>query len=405
MQLSIQRNKQIIMIKSHGRLDASWSKYFEEQNLEYIREGHHHILWDFAELEYISSAGIRSLMIIYKSLLQLEGKVQIIKASEIVRSTLEMTGFSAWFDPNLPDDWSDCQTNQTLSDSKYLQVYPLKAESELHCECIQHWSPWVYPKNLENVVYGKNKFGLGIGSSKEEISAHSPLFGEFVAIDSCVSFQRAEKNAKADYLISESNFIPELKVIQAINCSGEMSHLIRFSADQEKRFFTITELCEQLQQILQKDCFAFVLAGETEGLSGAQLIKSPSLNQEGKDLGYPEIKEYLSFSGEKVYQGQSVLLFGIVKKSNPSTPMEMLTPLCEGHNLSAHIHAIVFPYQPLQNNQIDLSASIRKFFTGPAPLSVMHLVNDERILTGIGQSTFVRGACWCAGIQNQEVIS
>ncbi len=405
MQLTVQKNNQIIMIKAKGRLDASWSKYFEEQNLDYIRESFHHVLWDFSDLEYISSAGIRSLLVIYKALQQLQGKLQIIKTSEIVKSTLEMTGFSAWFDEKLPESWSENKSLNKISDTTNFQTYPLNPNAKLQCECICQWKPWKLPKKAENKVYGLNKYGLGIGSSKEDFGKHTPLFGEFVAINSCVSFQRAEKNAKPDYLISEKAFIPELNVIQAINCEGEMSHLIRFSADMDQRVFTIAELCEQIHQTLQNDCFAFVLAGETDGLCGAQLIKSPSLNQEEKDLGYPEIKEYLSFSGEKVYQGQSTLLFGVVKKNDPLRPLEMLTPLSEGHPLSAHIHAIVFPYQPLQNNQIDLSESIHKFFSGSAPLSVMHLIHDERSLTGIGQSTFVRGAIWCACIKNQEVLS
>ncbi len=74
-------------------------------------------------------------------------------------------------------------------------------------------------------------------------------------------------------------------------------------------------------------------------------------------------------------------------------------------DLAAHIHAAVFPYQPLQNGKIELESAIGKFFNGPPPLSVMHLADDDRPVVGLGESALIRGACWFSPLQNPEVLS
>jgi hypothetical protein len=52
-----------------------------------------------------------------------------------------------------------------------------------------------------------------------------------------------------------------------------------------------------------------------------------------------------------------------------------------------------------------MAASVRKFFSGPPPLAVMHLVDDMRPAVGLGQSALIRGACWCAPVKDPEVLS
>ena len=47
-----------------------------------------------AELEYISSAGIRVLLGAYKKINSAQGKIRIEKVNDMVREVFEMTGLS-----------------------------------------------------------------------------------------------------------------------------------------------------------------------------------------------------------------------------------------------------------------------------------------------------------------------
>jgi hypothetical protein len=43
---------------------------------------------------------------------------------------------------------------------------------------------------------------------------------------------------------------------------------------------------------------------------------------------------------------------------------------------------------------------VKTLFEGENLQSVMHLVSDDREISGAGESEFVRGACWFSPIKN-----
>ncbi|MGD9972148.1 MAG: STAS domain-containing protein, partial [Desulfatirhabdiaceae bacterium] len=63
MQLIQEKKAGYLLIHVMGRLDATWYDFFLETILKYIRNGEHHLIIDASEMSYISSMGIRALMI------------------------------------------------------------------------------------------------------------------------------------------------------------------------------------------------------------------------------------------------------------------------------------------------------------------------------------------------------
>ena len=133
---------------------------------------------------------------------------------------------------------------------------------------------------------------------------------------------------------------------------------------------------------------------------GTVLIRSPGRISEDREIDFPEIREWLTFCGERSFSHQQALLVGVVSvKGGPLIPS---TPSAPGK--AAHIHVAVFPYQPLPNGKIELAEATGRFFNGPSPLAVMHLADDDRPVVGLGESTLIRGACWFGSFQNPEVL-
>ncbi len=221
-----------------------------------------------------------------------------------------------------------------------------------------------------------------------------------MAVAGQLVFQAAEEKARPDYLLAEQAYIPQLDVIQAICCKGEMQTLTRFAPHGEKISFGIAELANRALAISGSDLAAFVILGETDGLVGATLSRLPNSVEHKTAMGFQEMREWLSYSGEKVFVGEQALVFGIVSKVQKQ--YRLLRPLPSNPEISAHMHATVFAYQPLQNGKIDLQNQLIKLLNGPSPRAVLHLVDDNRPATGLGQSSFIRGACWCAPITKGE---
>jgi hypothetical protein len=68
-------------------------------------------------------------------------------------------------------------------------------------------------------------------------------------------------------------------------------------------------------------------------------------------------------------------------------------------SINGHFHAAAFSYHPLQNGKIDLKTTVRKLFERETVEDVLHLLSDDRVIAGAGESEFIRGACWIGPIR------
>ena len=75
-----------------GRLDTITAPGFEEK-LQNIINGKHELIMDFANLEYISSAGLRLLLSAQKRMSK-QGKMKLVNVNDTVMEILEVTGFA-----------------------------------------------------------------------------------------------------------------------------------------------------------------------------------------------------------------------------------------------------------------------------------------------------------------------
>jgi hypothetical protein len=69
-------------------------------------------------------------------------------------------------------------------------------------------------------------------------------------------------------------------------------------------------------------------------------------------------------------------------------------------SINGHFHAAAFSYHPLQNGKIDLKTTVRKLFERETVEDVLHLLSDDRVIAGAGESDFIRGACWIGPIRD-----
>ncbi len=402
MQITLEKSGIYIIIRANGRLDASWSEYFLESCFEQVRNGQHHMIIDAEKLAFLSSAGIRSLVRIYKELNKVNGSFLIVRAQQFVAKTIGMTGFKHWLSEDWPEGTQQNDIQQEAVDSPSAEVYTLDQSASIEMEVIADWVPWTSMEafKVRRLAFPKSVFALGIGGAAQDDHATEPAYGEFIAVGGHVVFQPAEEKSRPDYLFAEKEYIPEMEVLQAVYCKGEMAGLFRFSPHGEKLSFPLSELAEQALSMTETEAAALVILGETDGLVGAVLTKPPVAGTEIPPANYPDMREWLSFSGDRIYAGEQTLIFGVVSKVQKD--YRILRPLPSKPGLNGHFHATVITYQPLENGKIDLHQQVSKLLNGPPPKALIHLIDDNRPAAGLGQSSLVRGACWCSPIKNVE---
>ena len=91
MTINVERDFELVTLEITGRLDTTTAPNLEAVINE-ISEDTKELVFNMAELEYISSAGIRVLLFAYKKMNQSGGIMRIEKANDIVREVFEMTG-------------------------------------------------------------------------------------------------------------------------------------------------------------------------------------------------------------------------------------------------------------------------------------------------------------------------
>jgi stage II sporulation protein AA (anti-sigma F factor antagonist) len=84
-----------LIIKINGRMDAVTAPEFEKALDAWIDESEKHFIVDLSSLEYISSAGLRSILVIAKKLKALKGKIVLAAMEESVNEVFEISGFNS----------------------------------------------------------------------------------------------------------------------------------------------------------------------------------------------------------------------------------------------------------------------------------------------------------------------
>jgi anti-anti-sigma factor len=83
----------VLVLRMQGRLDAVSSPTAERQVFDFINNGQHKLLFDFAGVDYLSSAGMRMLLSVTKKLKTLSGKLVLCSVTTNVMDVLKMSGF------------------------------------------------------------------------------------------------------------------------------------------------------------------------------------------------------------------------------------------------------------------------------------------------------------------------
>jgi anti-sigma B factor antagonist len=82
-----------LVMAPNGRLDAAAAQGFHERLLSCIAGGETSVLLDLVHLEYISSAGLRSLLAAAKRLQACDGRFAVCALTDNVREVFQVSGF------------------------------------------------------------------------------------------------------------------------------------------------------------------------------------------------------------------------------------------------------------------------------------------------------------------------
>lgn len=402
MEITRQKSGDFLTLRLVGRLDANWCNHVQNSLAAAIRDGEHRLHLDMAGVGYISSAGLRVLLSVYKQLRAINGTFGVIRGSAAVRSVLELAGLEMLISPE-PDltpvagETGEPHTSASAAYELFRKDAPPGGVSVNLVGDTTTVRRGADPASVRPAEFGAHAFAVGVGALGSNYADCAPRFGEFLAIAGVAAFQPSDGSSRPDFVVSQGAFVPEGRLLAGLFGEGAFPLLARFEATSAARTLGLVELARTALELGGTDAVAIVAVTETAGLVGASLRQSPAATANGERFAFPAIRDWLSFTSERAFRDSTSLLVGVVAK--PGTPLDLLLrPLGRDSDLRAHIHAAAFPYRPLRKGRIELKSAVTDLFDGQGLQAVLHLLADPREFNGAGQSEFFRGALWIAPV-------
>ena len=92
MQITETRDNEVITIAIEGRVDTNTSPQVQDAILKSFQKVNQVVL-DFSKCSYVSSAGLRALLIGQKTASSKKGTMKLVNVPDILMNILQMSGF------------------------------------------------------------------------------------------------------------------------------------------------------------------------------------------------------------------------------------------------------------------------------------------------------------------------
>lgn len=415
MQITTDDSGEPLEMHLAGRLDNESADYFNSAVDDVIRRGRHTVVVHLVEVSYLSSAGLGALVRALKKFQGLRGFFGVASASSIVEEVIQLTGLAKLLicdvetvrrSPDLGRATTAAPNYRiAVAEGLQFEIYDLHPGAKFACRTFGK------PEQLDlgfakeqscSVSFTKYMLGLGVGAFGADSDQAAPRFGEFLAVAGNAAQQPTSGADRPDYQVAEGNFVPSAQMLYGVACSGKPSMLIRFEADTQSRRIRFSELVHHCLLQANSPQAGMVFVAESAGLIGAGLRRSPVASDDvaSSRFAYPEIRRWLSFTPDRAFSHTLALVVGVASRGTPAVdapvPSSLLRPLRPANDVWGHFHAAVFSYRPFKKRRLDLQETVASLFENEDLQAVLHLLNDDRAISGGGESEFVAGACWMA---------
>lgn len=98
MEINHSKSGNLNFIELKGRMDSINTHLFEQKIIQLISKENNSFIFNCANLEYISSTGMRSFLMVIRKLNEVGGKLVLTSLQENVKEVFELSGFASIFE-------------------------------------------------------------------------------------------------------------------------------------------------------------------------------------------------------------------------------------------------------------------------------------------------------------------
>jgi anti-anti-sigma factor len=401
-------------LKIRGRLDGYWADHLGAELDKFVREGAHRLWLDMSGVIYLSSVAVGVLIRLRKHCNSLGGALKVTNPSEPVKEVLETVRLMEMLvgePPGHPGKMTvemraprrgDIREQDGIVFETFRYAAPGPLQGRMFGDPSLLRGCRFTKSDCQPVPLGGDTIALGVGALGRDYEDCQDRFGEFLAAAGVATYLPTDGSNVPDYLFLGEAATTNVRLCYGLSCTGQFTHLTRFETKKGTPA-TLTDLVAANLDLVASEAIGLVLIAESAGLMGAALRRPPVGNATADaPFAYPAIREWLSFTAERAYRSSTALVVGVATKGKAGTLAPFLRPLGRAPQPMGHFHAALFSHRTLSMGEIDLKGTVAALFEAQHLQGVLHLLADYREPAGLGESEFVRGACWAAPLGHIE---
>lgn len=328
-----------------GRLDTLGARELDETIGKFPEQPNLHLLLDMKNVTFLSSAGIRILIKSYKQCHNNGGECILAHVPAQAAGVLKMVGLEQLI--------TGTEQQPTITQQEREQANILFQWQSLH----QETGNFIRYEAENNKAPTFGPYDLIIGRDQNQ--------QEFIVLN--------------NQWISQSRDL--IKPQYYIGTHGSPSHYITFKS-QNGHPIMLTTLITNLLQLCEVKSAGIVIT-----------------TYRGGWIGLENNSTQLLFTRKPNYRNHSVIMTGIIH-TDRYPEVESYTRLTTPDGqLAAHLHLAVYPYLSLKTEETDLNQQLHPLLTTNSLQHLLHLVNDNRIPEGSGESRLTQGCAWLIKIE------
>jgi anti-anti-sigma factor len=398
-----------VRLALRGRFDAAWSAHVQAALDACVRAGQHEIELDLAAVVFLSSAGIRVLLITHRQLRAIGGRLAIVDASPDVRQVIELSGLRALLAAApvvAPEAGADAAPRQLARPNARYEIRALDPQARVAVRPLGDPAALLgggaLAGGLLRQSFPAGRIAVGVGAFGSDVDGCRERLGELLAVGGAAITLPTGGEGMPDWLLCEARLVPDAHLAYGLVGDGAFAHQARFEADGSAGPLPLDALVAAALEIADADAVALAVVAEAAQFVGAALRRSPAGRARGV-FSFPEIRDQLDFTAEPAHAGSVGIVAGFAARRPSAALAPHLRPIDRARSCFAHLHAAVFPYRPLRRDQAPLEETVRMLFESRAVLGLLHLLHDWRPGSGAGQTSLHRGALWCAPLTAAEL--
>ena len=424
MNIDLHEQDGVLVVGLEGRLDAFGSGELQKQ-LEPLNPDILGLALDLGKVNYLSSAGVRTLLLLAKALHARKGVFALAGLQPYCRDVIAMTGFAdTWpmFDTpalaeahirktlaaqSMRDNWDRLETTEI--DGGHIRIAPLSSAPcaiEVLGDIGDVLASRITPRPIRSKKFSETAYSVGLGGLGSKIEDYIGIMGEMITIGGTMVWLPTDGHDTADFLIPlVDKGSVMIRTGFNISIAGGFNVLLIFDAS-DPEGITMEKLVRELLRLAKvrrpgfRGALGLALCAEMGDVYSSGIWKSPIVENapaNGKSILHESnLAEWMASDTQPRHSGVTALIcgvcvdltadlsdydeqmFGKVFYTHPSN--------VASHTELMHNHAVLFKPMPMPEKPTDLEQEIKRVVTDGEFIDMRHLLDRstlKRALVGL----------------------